>query len=79
MTGQSPADVGAEHLSFKWAPIFSDLLIHHMPVIDAERFVESTRFNLPRDPLVIRRLAANFRSFDTFDLQRNSPTTPSRI
>ena len=70
MTGQSPADVGAEHLSFKWAPIFSDLLIHHMPVIDAERFVELPG-NLPRDPLVIRRLAANFRSFDTFDLQRN--------
>lgn len=51
-TGQSPADVGSEHLSFVWAPLFSDLLIHGMPVIDAERF--SPR---PRDPLVINRLA----------------------
>ena len=37
-TGKSPADVGAEHLSFVWAPIFSDLLLHKMPVIDAEQF-----------------------------------------
>lgn len=85
-TGQSPADVGAENLSFVWAPLFSDLLIHSMPVIDAERF--SPR---PRDPLVINRLAlqgegeesdvARFRSegrdsdtsriFTTFDLPRN--------
>jgi hypothetical protein len=27
-TGQSPADVGAEHLSFVWAPNFSDLLLY---------------------------------------------------
>ncbi len=72
-TGQSPAEVGAEHLSFVWAPIFSDLLIHKMPVINAERF--SRR---PRDPLVIARVSIkatededNRRVFDTFDLPRN--------
>jgi hypothetical protein len=81
MTGQSPAalfpppngdDVGAKHLSYVWAPIFSDLLIHHMPVINAERDlqVQSGLEPLPRDPLVIRRLAG-FRFFNTFDLSRN--------
>ena len=55
-TGKSPADVGAEHLSFVWAPIFSDLLLHKMPVIDAERFAQR-----PRDPLVISRLSTNGR------------------
>ena len=79
-TGQSPADVGAEHLSFVWAPIFSDLLLHKMPVIDAERFSQR-----PRDPLVIARLSARGerqgedatedeagrRVSYTFDLPRN--------
>ena len=51
-TGQSPADVGAEHLSFVWAPIFSDLLLHKMPAINAERFSQR-----PRDPVVIARLS----------------------
>jgi hypothetical protein len=69
MTGQSPAAVGAEHLSFAWAPLFSDLLIHHMPVVTAERFLQSPG-NLPRDPLVIPRVAG-FRIVDTFDLPRN--------
>ena len=49
-TGKSPAEVGAEQLSFVWAPIFSDLLLHNMPVIDAERFSQR-----PRDPVVISR------------------------
>lgn len=79
-TGQSPADVGAEHLSFVWAPIFSDLLLHKMPVIDAERLAQ-----LPRDPLVISRLSVNGEQragdatqddgkrqvFSSFDLPRN--------
>jgi hypothetical protein len=80
-TGQSPADVGAEHLSFVWAPIFSDLLLHHMPVIDAER-----EASMPRDVVVTSRLSTNEkfededrgdslhvgpRLFDTFDLPRN--------
>ncbi len=30
-TGISPAKVGAEHLSYRWAPLFSDLLIHKNP------------------------------------------------
>jgi hypothetical protein len=61
-TGQSPAatftpasnptEVGAEQLSNVWAPIFSDLLLHKGPVIDAERF--SPR---PRDVVVIPRLS----------------------
>jgi hypothetical protein len=71
-TGQSPADVGAEHLSFVWAPIFSDLLLHKMSVIDAERFAPR-----PRDPLLISRLSTQAAGddkrqvFDTFDLPRN--------
>jgi hypothetical protein len=55
-TGKSPADVGAEHLTNVWAPIFSDLLLHHMPVIDAER---ETTNGLPRDVVAISRLAKN--------------------
>ena len=75
-TGQSPAgakvasDVGAEHLSFVWAPIFSDLLIHKGPSVDAERISQR-----PRDPLVISRQAGpgNGKAtvFNTFDLPRN--------
>jgi hypothetical protein len=81
-TGQSPADVGAEHLSFVWAPIFSDLLLHHMPVIDAER-----EASMPRDVVVISRASTKdtaededreddsgrgkHRLFNTFDLPRN--------
>jgi hypothetical protein len=53
-TGQSPADVGAEHLTNVWAPIFSDLLLHHMPVINGER---QTTNGLPRNVVAISRLA----------------------
>jgi CxxC motif-containing protein (DUF1111 family) len=87
-TGQSPAatfspithptEVGAENLSYVWAPIFSDLLLHKMPVIEAERLlrVKPGLEPLPRDPLVISRLSDNGgkggrRFFDTFDLTRN--------
>jgi hypothetical protein len=71
-TGQSPANVGAEHLSFVWAPIFSDLLLHKMPVVVAERI--SPR---PRDPLVIARFTkrqgrrGSEEMFNTLDLPRN--------
>jgi len=51
-TGQSPADVGAEHLTHVWAPIFSDQLLHHMPVISGERV---TNNGLPRDVVAISR------------------------
>ena len=56
-TGQSPtaltsSGVGSTNLSYKWAPIFSDLLLHKMPVIDAERDA-----SMPRDVVVIPRLS----------------------
>jgi hypothetical protein len=74
---QNPTEVGADHLSYVWAPIFSDLLLHRMPVINAERYSP-----LPRDPLPISRLTVDDRGkddpkkrenriFDTFDLPRN--------
>jgi Di-haem oxidoreductase, putative peroxidase len=66
-TGQSPAEVGSENLSFVWAPIFSDLLLHQMPVIDAERF--SIR---PRDPFVISRLFEGLATGDDDDDRRRS-------
>src|SRR5215472_10693803 len=53
-TGQSPADVGAEHLTNVWAPIFTDQLLHHMPVINGER---ETTNGLPRNVVAISRLA----------------------
>jgi hypothetical protein len=81
-TGQSPAatsvagdttEVGAKNLSNVWAPIFSDLLFHKMPVIDAERFLQTKTGlpPLPRDPLLISRAATKKSLFDTFDLPRN--------
>jgi hypothetical protein len=56
-TGQSPtavttSGVGSYNLSYKWAPIFSDQLLHRMPVISAER---ETTDGLPRDIVVISR------------------------
>jgi hypothetical protein len=80
-TGQSPAIADAtdpdkgEALSFVWAPIFSDLLLHKGPVIDAERHTQN---GLPRDVVVISRSSPNpagrgddRRIFDTLDLPRN--------
>jgi hypothetical protein len=69
-TGNSPAmgrdsQIVAQHVSFVWAPIFADLLLHEVPVINAERFATT-----PRDPLVVRR-ADDGHTFDTFDLPRN--------
>jgi hypothetical protein len=60
-TGKSPADVGARHLSYVWAPIFSDLLLHEGPVVEAERFAPQ-----PRDPWPVTRADA-----PSFDLSRN--------
>lgn len=67
-TGQSPSEVGAELLSHVWAPIFSDLLLHQTPVINAERIASA-----PRLPLVIRRtdVRNGGGQFNTFDLARN--------
>ena len=58
-TGLSPtalttSAVGSANLSYKWAPIFSDLLLHHTPVISAER---QTTNGLPRDVVMITRSA----------------------
>jgi hypothetical protein len=69
-TGLSPAvgrdfQVVARHVSFVWAPIFADLLLHEGPVIDAERFATT-----PRDPLLVSRTDGE-REFNTFDLPRN--------
>jgi hypothetical protein len=83
-TGASPAEVGSAQLSFVWAPLFSDLLMHEMPSIDAERFAMR-----PRDPMVVSRRVVNGEdvgrsdnedgdrnngkghTFTTFDLPRN--------
>ena len=65
-TGQSPANSLASHLSFVWAPIFSDLLLHKMPVINAERF--SPR---PRDPILVARQSSSGQLFNTFDIPRS--------
>lgn len=69
-TGLSPTaatgDVGARHLSFRWAPIFSDLLLHKMPVIDAERFSQR-----PRDPFLVSRASSDGSTYETYDLTRN--------
>ena len=48
-TGISPAKVGAEHLSNKWAPIFSDLLIHKNPELPAGIRPGAIAGNLSRD------------------------------
>ena len=48
--GESPSDNVARHLSFVWAPIFSDLLLHKMTAIDAERQAPA-----PRTPFLIVR------------------------
>lgn len=42
-TGQSPAEVGARHLSNRWVPLFSDLLIHDMGEVTPERQAPSVR------------------------------------
>jgi hypothetical protein len=72
-TGQSPATVGAHNLSYVWAPIFSDLLLHKMPVINAERImtqVNSADTPRPRDPLTIGRRSRG-QVYTTLDLPRN--------
>ena len=64
-TGKSPADVGARHLSYVWAPIFSDLLLHEGPWVDAERFAP-----LPREPWLVTRKTQQ-RAEKSFDIPRN--------
>ncbi len=66
-TGQSPAfgdpslgtDAAAvvDILSYRWAPIFSDLILHKGPTIDAERFAPT-----PRDPILVSRTTTVVRN-----------------
>lgn len=78
-TGQSPSSIGSHNLSFKWAPIFSDLLLHEMPSIDVERHAST-----PRVPTLIARPHLNVLSsaassdpsnfgiiYNSFDISRN--------
>ncbi|ALF53454.1 hypothetical protein ACX27_12385 [Nostoc piscinale CENA21] len=80
-TGQSPAtgdpSLGPDAqglidaLSYRWAPIFSDINIHRGPVIDVERYSP-----IPRDPFLVNRADAFGQSsgaaiFATYDLMRN--------
>jgi hypothetical protein len=84
-TGRSPAfndpslgtDVAAvtDVLSYRWAPIFSDLILHSGPTIDAERVAPT-----PRDPILVSRSSKHSRQdnyagegkiFNTYDLTRN--------
>ena len=90
-TGRSPAagdpslgsDAAAvvDILSYRWAPIFSDLILHRGPTIDAERFAPT-----PRDPILVNRVSerrndddddddnrrhGRARIFKTYDLARN--------
>jgi len=60
-TGKSPAQIGGEHLSNVWAPVFTDVLLHEGPEVTPERLAST-----PRDPVVVRR-----NDKDTFDLPRN--------
>jgi hypothetical protein len=76
-TGRSPAvgdpSLGNDEaavvdiLSYRWAPIFSDLLLHKGPTIDAERFAPT-----PRDPILVSRGSdRDHGSTQTYDLPRN--------
>jgi hypothetical protein len=65
-TGQLPNDVGTSHISNVWAPLFSDLLIHEGPSIDAER-----QSSTPRKPVMFARADDRSRLAITFDLPRS--------
>lgn len=64
-TGELPAEVGAEHLNDAWVPLFSDLLIHPGPVIDAERIAPTQRL-----PVLVQRADEEGDLFNTFDIVR---------
>lgn len=64
-TGELPAEVGPEHLNDAWVPLFSDLLIHPMPVIGAEEIAPTQRL-----PVVVQRADEQGNIFNTFDLVR---------
>src|SRR6266852_5989593 len=64
-TGELPAEVGPEHLNDVWVPLFSDLLIHPGPVIDAERIAPTQRL-----PVLVQRVDEMGHLFNTLDLVR---------
>ena len=64
-TGELPAEVGAEHLNDAWVPLFSDLLIHPGPVIDAKRIAATQRL-----PSLVQRIDDAGNLLNTFDLVR---------
>jgi CxxC motif-containing protein (DUF1111 family) len=64
-TGELPAEIGPEHLNDVWVPLFSDLLIHPGPVIDAERIAPTQRL-----PVLVQRVDEAGNLFNTFDLVR---------
>jgi hypothetical protein len=56
-TGQSPASIGADALSHRWAPVFSDLLIHDMGQVPAHVTPEELAAWTPAYQGVDRNLA----------------------
>jgi hypothetical protein len=64
-TGELPAEIGADHLNDAWVPLFSDLLIHPGPVIEAERIAPTQRL-----PVVVERVDEAGNLFSTLDLVR---------
>jgi CxxC motif-containing protein (DUF1111 family) len=65
-TGQLPTDTGTPHLNNVWAPLFSDLLLHQGPSIDAERSAPT-----PRLPALVWRRSGEDSLMPTFDLPRS--------
>jgi CxxC motif-containing protein (DUF1111 family) len=55
-TGNSPAGVGAQHLSNKWAPLFSDLITHKMTSLPSGK---SLNLSAQLPPGISRNLADN--------------------
>jgi Di-haem oxidoreductase, putative peroxidase len=66
-TGFLPAEVGAEHVSNVWVPLFSDLLIHVGPNVEAERNAKTVRL-----PVLVQRVDESGHLFDTLDLARGT-------
>jgi Di-haem oxidoreductase, putative peroxidase len=81
-TGRSPvhgdpslgtdASAVGEILSNRWAPIFSDLILHKGPTIDAERFAST-----PRDPILVSRSAVFHNDRPDKRLDRGDEDDPS--
>jgi len=65
-TGQLPADIATVHVNNVWAPLFSDLLLHEGPSIDAERTAPIVRL-----PVIAFRRRASGLIFPSFDLPRS--------